>query len=410
MIRFFVILISMKTPTCITDYKGDLRGKKVIVRGEVNVPLQDGKVDDDFRIKKLLPTLQYLEDKGAIIILLAHIGRDEDSTLEPVADYLADHVSKMMFYQNFFHVWGHDKWNGNINTLQDDLAQAEPGDIFLLDNVRQTKAEKANDQNLARAIYELGDLYVHEAFPASHRKHMSTYGIPEMFHEEYKFSGITFHMEHQTLTKALTPEHKSVFVLGGAKFETKLPLIESFLPIYDYIIVGGALVNNIYKVGGYEVGQSLVEELTEEQNESLEFVLNHPKFILPEYVTCETVSGETSTKHITEVSSTDKIYDIDPKSFENIADLITNAKTILWNGPLGYYEAGFDKGSKRLAELVGASESYSIAGGGDTIDAIYDAGQEDNFTFLSSAGGAMIDYLADGDLPGVNVLLSTPKE
>ncbi len=396
-------------PTCITEYTGDLSGKKVIVRAELNAPVSDGMIEDDFRIQKFLPTLQYLQEKGAITIVLAHMGRDPEDTLEPVAEYLSDHVHTMMFYKDFFHSYGTDEFVKNTNTLQEDLSHATPGDVFLLDNIRQTGAEKKNDSKLSEILVNLADLYVHEAFPAAHRKHMSTYGIPTLFSRETKFSGITFHREHQMLSKALKPTSPSLFILGGAKFDTKLPLIESFLPIYDHIMIGGALANNIFQLAGFNVGQSLVEDVTPEQEESLKKVLANDKFLLPNRVTCETVSGETIEKDISEVLDTDTIYDISTEYINSISEHVTNAKSILWNGPLGYYEGGFDAGTKRLAELVGQSDSFSIAGGGDTVDAVYKTTQETHFDHLSSAGGAMIDYLSDGELPGVNILLQDLK-
>jgi len=392
-------------PTCINQFSGDLSGKRVVVRAELNAPIKDGLVGDDFRIKKFLPTLQYLEGKGAVIIVLAHMGRDLDDTLEPVADYLADHVHNMMFYKNFFHSYGQEEFEVNVRTLKDDLDQAEPGNIFLLDNVRQTKKEKENDEELAKIIAELGDVYVHEAFPAAHRKHVSTYGVPSLFELDSKYSGLTFHMEQKMLSTALEPVSPSLFVLGGAKFETKLPLIESFLGLYDHVLIGGALANNMFKLAGYNVGESLIEELTKSQEESLTRVLQNKKFILPNIVTCETITGDKIDKQISDILDTDKIYDIAPTFLDSITDIVATSKTILWNGPLGYYEGGYDAGTKKLAELVASSDSISIAGGGDTIDAIHDINVEDNFDFLSSAGGAMIDYLSDADLPGINILL-----
>jgi len=347
-----------------------------------------------------------LEEKGAIIIVLAHMGRSLDDTLEPVAEYLADHVHNMMFYKDFFHSYGTDEFNKNADTLQGDLTHAKPGDVFLLDNIRQTKEEKANNENLAKTIADLGDLYVHEAFPAAHRKHCSTYGVPSLFTGENKFSGVTFHMEHTMLASAMKPASPSVFVLGGAKFDTKLPLIESFLPLYDKVMVGGALANNLIQLAGYEVGVSLVEELTVKQEESLKKVLQSDKFLLPSYVTCETKDGEKVTKMLSEITSTDNILDVSPEALNKNSSLFTDAKTFLWNGPLGYYEGGYTAGSQKLAKLVAKSDSKSIAGGGDTIAAIYSIDQQDNFTFLSSAGGAMITYLAEGSLPGIEILVT----
>ena len=393
-------------PTCITDYTGDLSGKKVIVRAELNAPLSGGMVDDDFRIKKFLPTLQYLEEKGAIIIILAHLGRDPDDTLEPVAEYLADYVHNMIFYKDFFHSYGTDEFGSNLAVLQEDLTHATPGNMFLLDNVRQTKAEKANDPTLAETLADLADIYVHEAFPAGHRKHCSTYGVPGFFSRETKFSGVTFHMEHTMLSKAMKPTSPSVFVLGGAKFDTKLPLIESFLPIYDKVMVGGALANNLIQLAGYEVGKSLVEDLTPEQTDSLKKVLEHDAFLLPSHVTCETSSGEKVTKALSEVESEDNILDVSPETIIRNETTFREANTFLWNGPLGYYEGGYTAGSEKLAELVGSSKAQSIAGGGDTIAAIYSSNQENNFTFLSSAGGAMITYLSQESLIGIDILTS----
>lgn len=395
----------MNGPRCITSFDGDLNAKKVFVRAALNVPLtKDGQVDNDFRIQKFLPTLHHLQERGAIVIILAHIGRDPEQTLEPVVEYLANEIPSIAFYQNFFSAWGSDEWKVNKRTLESDLAQANPGDVLVLDNMRQTTAEKENSADLAKEIANFADYYIHEAFPVAHRKHCSTYGLPSLFSHETKFSGVTFDQEFQTLQTALTPETPSLFITGGAKFKTKLPLITTMLGVYDNVLVGGALANNLFKLAGYEVGESLVEELTPEQESELHAVLKNPRFILPEYVTCETESGERISKNIRDINQGDKILDIAAQSINEIQETIHSAKTIVWNGPLGYYEGGYDNGTKTLAMRIGESEAWSVAGGGDTIDAIYDTEQEHNFTFLSSAGGAMIDYLSDSDLPGINVL------
>lgn len=392
-------------PTTITSFEGSLEGKKVIIRAELNAPLKDGKVDDDFRIQKFLPTLKYITDKGGIAIVLAHVGRDKDETLEPVVEYMSEHVPNMVFFQNFFAAWKTADWEGNIEMLKKDLQEAGPGDLYVLDNVRQIDAEEEGDLELAEELRGLADFYVHEAFPAAHRKHMSTYTLPTLFSRDSKFSGITFHEELTSLLKVLKPESPSVFVLGGAKFETKLPLIKQMLPVYDSVVIGGALANNLFELTGHKIGLSKKEDLSEEQKAELLAALANPKFVVPEIVTCETAEGQKIDRNIKEVQDTDKILDISPMAINDLRVLFSGAKTIVWNGPLGYYEGGYTDGSKTLASLIGTSEAYSVAGGGDTINAIYDAHQETNFSYLSSAGGAMIDFLVDGDLPGVNALL-----
>ncbi len=392
-------------PNLITEHKDSLVGKKIIVRAELNCPLKNGVVDDDFRIKKFLPTLEYLVKGGAIVIVIAHIGRDKDANLEPVVEYISQYVPNIIFLKNFFSAYSSNDWQQNLSELKSDLAVAKPGDLLILDNIRQTDAEEAGDELLASDLACLVDMYVHEAFPAAHRKHTSTFILPKKFSRETKFSGITFHEELKSLLNILKPNSPSLFVLGGAKFETKLPLIKSILPVFDSVIIGGALANNLYELAGHNVGGSKTELLSDDQKNDLLNALSNPRLILPDIVTCETNEGRKVDKNLDEIDSLDKILDISPIALNDLRSYFAEAKTIVWNGPLGFYEGGYTEGSKTLASLIGTSDSYSVAGGGDTINAIFDAHQESNFSYLSSAGGAMIDFLVDGDLPGVNALL-----
>lgn len=367
----------------ITDV-ADLRGKRVIVRASLNVPIEDGKVTNYFRVMRAMPTLMHLAHAGAKIILIAHIGRDPEETVEPVYDVLKEHLN----IHYIPSVTG-DSVRSALEALQD-------GEVLFLENIRSVKGEIANSAQLAEQLASYGDLYVNDAFPVSHREHASIVGVPAHLPSYF---GLTFKEEYIQLKKTMQPNHPALFILGGAKFETKLPLIEQYLEVYDRIFIGGALANTFFAAKGYEVGDSLVaEDMTVDAA-----LLENDKLLIPLDVTVQ--NGES--RRVTtpdNVETGELIYDAGPATMAMLEEFIGGAETILWNGPLGNYEAGFTEYTQACAELIARSSAYSVIGGGDTIAAIESLAINDRFSFLSTAGGAMLSFLQDGTLPGIEAV------
>lgn len=360
---------------------GNLKGKRVIVRASLDVPIEGGKVVNDFRIKKSLPTIQFLTGQGARVILLTHVGRDPKNATEPVFFALEKYLSMR-------HIEGvvGDGVSHMISTLRD-------GDVLLLGNLRKHEEEENNDAEFGKILASYADYYVNDAFAVSHRAHASIVGIPTHIPG---FAGLTFMNEYENLSRALTPEHPALFILGGAKFETKQPLIERYANSYDHVALGGALANDFLKARGLPVGKSLVSPVDLSTNP-----LIHKDNIL---VPVDVVLEDKREVMASEVRSEDRILDIGTKSVELLAPYIKEAKTILWNGPLGYYEGGFDTATKTVAKLIAESDAFSVVGGGDTVAAIESLGLSDKFGFLSTAGGAMLEFLEKGTLPGIEIL------
>jgi 3-phosphoglycerate kinase len=341
-------------------------GVKVLVRLDLNVPIQDGIIVDDFRIRKSLPLINYLIEKGALLILISHIETVDDPTLKPVAEYLQKIGIDCEFEKNY------KKALGNKSK------------IVLLENLRIHEGEKNNDKKFAKELASLADIYVNEAFSVSHRKHASISAITEFIPS---YAGFQFEDEVKHLSSAFNPEHPFLFILGGAKFETKLPLIEKFMPIADKIFVGGALANNFFVEQGVDIGDSLVSK----ENYDLQRFLQTNKIILP----------------VDSLKKDNAIMDAGMKTVELLREEIQKAKYILWNGPLGAYETGYRASTLQLAEILADATKRgikTIVGGGDTLATIAELKLEDGFTFVSTGGGAMLDYLANGTLPGIEAL------
>ncbi|MCC2630743.1 MAG: pgk, phosphoglycerate kinase, phosphoglycerate kinase, partial [Candidatus Paceibacter sp.] len=255
-----------------------------------------------------------------------------------------------------------------------------------------------NDEDFAKKLAALGKYYVNDAFPVSHRKHASIVGIPKFLPG---FLGLQFEEELKNLEKVLNPKHPFVFILGGAKFDTKLPLVDKFLNIADIVFVGGALANDLYKTRGWKVGRSLVSG----SNVNLEKYANNDKILTPQDVIVVNSLGARSIKEATHVGDDDRIMDAGPQTIKLIKMLISQAESVLWNGPLGVYEDGFREPTLQLAEMISESRALSIVGGGDTVAAIQELKmEEDKFDFVSTGGGAMLDYLAQETLPGLEAL------
>ncbi len=371
----------------ITEAK-DLKGKRVLVRLDLNVPIVDNKVGDDFRILAAMPMLTSLREAGAKIVAISHIEGKGGESLKPVADYFAEKNVRVTFISEYF-----------TDAAQTALDAMKEGDMVLFENLRINKGEKENDETFAKQLAAMGDVYVNEAFPVSHRAHASIVGVPKFLPS---FAGPTFMREVENLSQAFTPDRPFLFILGGAKFDTKMPLIQKFLKLADSVFVGGALANNFFKELGMEIGESLVSP----GNFNLPEMLETKKVFVPSDAVVQSAEGsnEHVTKSIQEIGPKDKIWDAGAGSLVQLEELVNKSKFILWNGPLGNYEEGFSEGTKKLAEIISASGAKSIVGGGDTVAAIQTLGLMDKFTFVSTGGGAMLDFLSAETLPGIDAL------
>ncbi len=368
---------------------GELRGKRVLVRAGLDVPLDAmGAVADLFRVKQASATLRFLSAAGAKVIILSHIGRDSEASNEPVNRALKHHVPSV-FIPDLL---------GPI--AQHALSAMRDGEIAFLENVRRDPREVKNDEGFAREIAALGDIYVGDAFSAVHRTHASIVGVPKFLPH---YAGLLMRDEIRELNAARQPESPSIAILGGAKFETKAPLISRLLEKYDHLFIAGALANDVFKARGLEVGVSLVsKELPGPA------VREHPHFVAPIDVTVERPDKQARVKKPDAVERDEKIVDIGPDSIAHIAPLIAQAKVILWNGPTGLYESGYVSWTHAIAQMVGKAVeggAKAVIGGGDTIAAIQESGvPETSLGFLSTGGGAMLEYLLKGTLPGIEAL------
>lgn len=362
-----------------------LRGKYVILRSSLNLPIQHGVVTNEYRLMKALPTLRYLHEAGAKIILIGHIGRKPEETLKPVYAALEKHLPA--------------QWGGTIGSAEcmERRALMGPGDILMLENTRQDERDVANDPSYAQAIAELGELYVNDAFDAAHRDQASTTGVAKILPS---YVGLTFLQEVQKLSSVMKPTSPSLFIIGGAKFDTKMPLVEKYLALYNHIFIGGALVNDVLKAKGYAVGTSL---LSDTSLAGAAF-LDDPKLLLPVDLV---VDGGAAGKHtcgLDEVQPDEAILDVGPKTVAMLRDYIKQAATILWNGPFGNYEGGYVDATEAVAKLIADSDAQSVVGGGDTVAAIEKLGINDHFTHVSIGGGAMLEFLEKGTLPMIESL------
>lgn len=367
---------------------GDLAGTRVLVRASLNVPIGEGdEVLNQFRLMRGLPTIKYLTSQGAKVILMGHIGRDPEETLLPVYRHLLRHFDLSFTYD----VTG-EETQSCVSGMQD-------GQVVLLENLRQDPRERENDPGFARELADLADVYVNDAFSVSHRVHTSIVGVPQYLPA---YAGLSFVHEYEELTKAMHPPEPSLFILGGAKFDTKLPLIEEYLKIYDHVFVGGALANDLFKAQGHEVGSSLVSDTDLSDGH----LLRQQNLLLPVDVI---VSGEDGAYITTpdDVDSNEIILDAGPETVEMLGEYIKDAKTVLWNGPLGNYEVGCDEATHGVARSIAASSAYSVIGGGDTVASIEALDLQDKFSFLSTAGGAMLKFLEHGTLPAIEALIKS---
>ncbi|MEY2701625.1 MAG: hypothetical protein RLY43_258, partial [Bacteroidota bacterium] len=320
--------------------------------------------------------------KGAKVILLSHIGRDPKETLEPIMRYLQD-IFPVVFIRDIFS-----------DTAKKMIDLSAPGSVVILENLRRHEGEEKNDKDFAKHLASFGDIYVNDSFPECHRDHASIVGITDFLPS---YAGRQLVQEIENLSKAFAPVHPFLFITGGAKVETKLPLINNFLDKADYVYVGGVIANDFLKAKGLSTGASV---LSKEKVPSE--LLENSKIILPIDLGVER-NGKRENVPYDNVLEGDKIFDLGRKSAENLCELIKKSKFILWNGPLGYCEGGYCDGTSKIAEAISLSKAVSIVGGGDTLAFVPEEIQQ-KISFISTGGGAMLDYLAKGTLPGIKVL------
>lgn len=363
---------------------GDVRGKVVLVRASCNVPLVDGKVRNSFRLRRALPTLQYLKDAGAKVIVISHIGRELDETLLPVFEELSAAIPM--------------EWGGRVTEVlfTEKKAALADGAILFCENLRQDVREEENDSELCALLASGVEIYVNDAFAEAHREHASTYGVAKLLPA---YAGVTLIEEVTELQKVMQPNHPSLFLLGGAKFETKMPLVEKYLALYDHVLVGGALANDVLKARGFEVGQSLVSDVS---LSDAPFLWSE-KMLVPVDVVVDGPRGVV-TKPADQVQPDEKIFDMGPETVELLTRYIAEAKTILWNGPFGNYEAGFEESTEAVAKLIAAADAFSVLGGGDTVAAVEKLGLNDKFGFISIGGGSMLTFMEHGSTPVLDTL------
>ncbi len=357
-----------------------LIGKTVLLRTDFNVPIVNGKIVDDFRIRVALPTIKLLKQKGANVIIISHSDLNNDKqSLAPVAKVLGKYL-KVRF----------------VKTLPNEL-ELKKGEIVLLENIRRNKGEMKNDPKFAKKLASLGELYVNDAFPVSHREHASIVGIPKYLPS---FAGLQLEKEITHLSKLIKkPAKPFLVIIGGAKFGTKLPLIKRFIKNADHVFVGGALANDFLKLAGFEVGKSLVEE-----GYDLKSLLKNKKILLP--IDVEIVrGGKAMSCMLEEVQPGDMIIDSGKNTTKLLAKIVANSKTVLWNGPLGKYESPHGKEASLavLKALTKNRKCFSVIGGGD-ITAVSTPAIEKKLSFVSTGGGATLEFLAKGTLVGIKAL------
>jgi phosphoglycerate kinase len=362
----------------------DLRGKNVIVRASLNVPVAEGVVTNEYRIMRMLPTLRYLHEHGAKTVIMGHIGRDPEETLKPVLSVL----------EKFVPV----QWGGSVNDerSKEHLAVLPEGHFLLVENLRQDEREKRNDEAWGAHLATFGEVYVNDAFDNAHREHASMVQIPKHIPA---YAGLTLIEEIENLSKVMEPQHPSLFMIGGAKFETKMPLVEKYLGLYDQVFVSGALMNDIFKAKGFEVGTSLVSDVDLTGAAFLE----NEKLLLPVDVVVNGPSGRRTCKP-DEVAADEAIMDAGPETVAMLKLYIEAAKTILWNGPFGNFEGGFAESTEETVKILAESEAFSVVGGGDTVAAIDKLGLNDQLGFVSTGGGAMLTLLEQGTTPALEAL------
>lgn len=350
----------------------NLKNKRILMRVDFNVPLKQGKVESDFRLTRTLPSIQQVSRKGGRIILMSHLEIDGHYySLRGVGQFLKSRLKGFRFSRT--------ATGQKVKKMIDSM---EPGDVLLLEDLRLEPGEKSNSPAFAKELAFLGDLYINEAFSVSHRKHASIVGIPEYLPS---FAGSLFREEVKTLSHAFRPPRPFLFILGGKKLSTKAPFLEKFLKKADTVMIGGAMIAPILLDRASRIGRA------------------SSKILMPRDVVV--LRGKNrKTIPIGALAEGDLIYDLGPKSIAHIVSLAKKSRFILWNGPLGYLEGGFIHATLALARALASTKAEVIVGGGDTASFLDQQKLLDKFSFVSTAGGAMLDFLVEETLPGIEVL------
>ncbi|WP_200904948.1 phosphoglycerate kinase [Planococcus glaciei] len=381
----------------------DLNGKRVFCRVDFNVPMSEGKVTDDTRIRAAVPTIEYLVENGAKVILASHLGRpkgtvNEDMRLAAAGAKLSELLHK--------EVKSLDESIGP--KVEQEIASMNDGDIVLLENVRFHPGEEKNDEELAKAFAALADVFVNDAFGAAHRAHASTAGIAKHLPS---VSGLLLEKELDVLGKALSdPERPFTAIIGGAKVKDKIGVIDHLLDKVDNLLIGGGLSYTFTKAQGHEIGTSLLEEDKIELAQSFIKKAEEKgvKLYLPvDVVVTKEFSNDTKTKvvAIDGIPSDWMGLDIGPKTVELYSDVIMNSKLIIWNGPMGVFEmSSFENGTKSVAQAMAKTEAYTVIGGGDSAAAVEQFGVADQMDHISTGGGASLEFMEGKELPGVTAL------
>ena len=367
-----------------------IKNKKVILRLDLNVPIENGKIVNDFRLRKSLETIRALRSVGNKLIILSHLGRpaegttDQSLSLEPIHAYLAENLDEDIKFER--------EWLAN---LRDNIPT-----ITLCENTRFLNGEKSNDEGLSRKISELGDIFVFDAFGVAHRKEASTYGVSNYI--DYS-AGPLLISEIDNAQKLLKNFSTPLCtIVSGAKISTKLTLLNTFLEKSDHVILGGGILNTFLEAQGYTIGTSLSESSFLDESKKILNSENCKKIIFPDDVVCaeDGVLENPQTKDISMVKSSDKILDIGVDSISKYTKILTVCQTIFWNGPLGYVEkAPYDKGTSEIAKIIANADCFSAIGGGDTVPVIEKLGLNDQFSFLSTGGGALMKFFEGSNMP-----------
>ncbi|MEC9250133.1 MAG: phosphoglycerate kinase [Pseudomonadota bacterium] len=391
----------------------EVAGKRVLVRVDFNVPMKDGAVSDDTRLKAALPTIEYLQEQGAKTILLAHFGRPKgqrvaEMSLEPVGQPLADLLGSEVCFVD--------------DTVGDDalsaIADLNDGDVLLLQNTRYEPGEEKNDPDFAQALADLGDIYVNDAFSAAHRAHGTTEGVARILPA---YAGLAMQREIDHLVAALEkPERPVIALVGGAKVSTKIDLLQNLVKKVDILFVGGGMANTLLFAQGVEIGKSLCEKdlvdtarmiLANAEESGCKLMLPSDVVLAKEFAP----NPETRLAAVSDVQDDEMILDCGPATVTALSLAMDGAKTLIWNGPLGAFEtppfhAATVAAANQAAKLTRDDALVAVAGGGDTVAALNQAGVADDFTFISTAGGAFLEWMEGKELPGVSVLVETAAE
>ena len=389
----------------ISDHNIKLKGKKVLLRVDLNVPMENGAITETSRIEKIIPTIKLLIEKEAKIVILSHIGRPKGKvvkglSLEPISKKLSSLINKEIIFSNKM-----------INEITiSEINNIQNGCVMMLENIRFNEGEELNDDNFSKKISRIGDLYVNDAFSVSHRSHASVEGVAKYIPSYY---GLQIAEEISALKKITSEIKKPItLIIGGSKISTKIKIINNLIKKFNNIIIVGGMANTMLKHTGSKIGKSIYESNC--ANLINEILKNSEKFNCK--ITCpvdavvsKNMKNSGKNKEIIDIDEDDIILDIGAKTIAKIKNIIDNSNTVLWNGPAGYFEnPHFENGTKQILEIISKrsinNNIFSVAGGGETVAAINKFNKLNSFTFVSTAGGAFLEYLEGKTLPGINAL------